>query len=114
MSSDVSALVDDTPNVQNRAAPYRVRVPDMLTRHCSHIQFSLHTLSQRLVDASTVVPSPPPASARITHRPFASLLKDQWNQQTAAIYGKVRSWDDGVQEWGRKVLCGHETRKDQS
>ncbi|KIM82853.1 hypothetical protein PILCRDRAFT_820141 [Piloderma croceum F 1598] len=85
----------------------------ILTRTAQH-RIDLHTLSERLVAAAPVVPSPPPASARISHRPFASLMKDQWNQQTAAIYGKVRALDDRVLEWGRKILYKPETRQNES
>jgi len=85
----------------------------ILTRTAQHRR-DIHALSERLVDASTAVPSPTPASARIAHRPFASLLKDQWNRQTAAVYGKVRSLDERAQELGRKILYRPETRKDES
>lgn len=73
---------------------------------------SMHALSLRLGDASTIVPSPPPASARIQHRPFATLLKDNWNEQTASIYGNVRSWEGRAQEWGRKLFYETETQRD--
>lgn len=105
---------DQTVGQQNGATPYRVCTYSIIVgKPCLHVN-SLHAISQRLVDASTVVPAPPPASARISHSPFASLLKDQWNQQTAAVYGKLREWDDEAQEWGRKVLYGQQTRKDES
>lgn len=68
----------------------------------------MHILSERLTGASTTIPAPPPAAARIAHRPFTSLLKDKWNQQTAAVLDKAHSWDHGVQEWGRKLLYGKE------
>jgi len=74
----------------------------------------MHALSERLTGASTIVPSPPPASARIAHRTFPSLLQDKWNQQTAIIFGKVRSLDDKVLELGRKILYRPETPKDES
>ncbi|KZP17375.1 hypothetical protein FIBSPDRAFT_747096 [Athelia psychrophila] len=82
----------------------------MLTRTVEH-RLDMHVLSQRLVGASSTVPSPPSAATRITHRPFASLLKDKWNQQTATVVEKVHAWDGEVQEWGRKVLYGLETTR---
>ena len=71
---------------------------------------SMHAISQRLVD-STVVPVPPPASARIPHRPFTSLLKEEWNQQTAVVFEKLREWEDKAEEWGTKTLYGRGIQK---
>ncbi|OBZ76294.1 ATP synthase subunit gamma, mitochondrial [Grifola frondosa] len=41
----------------------------------------LHKLSRRLVDASANIPAPKPASERIAHRPFLSMLQSRWNTQ---------------------------------
>ena len=95
---------------KNNAAPYRVCFQDIDDQYrILMTKPSMHTLSERMVEASTVVPSPPPASARINHRPFTSLLKDQWNQQTASIYRKFRSVDDRLLEWGWKILRKEES-----
>lgn len=72
---------------------------------------SIHAISQRLVNASTIVPAPPSASARIPHRPFTSLLKEQWNQQTAIVFEKLREWEEKAEEWGTKTLYGRGTRE---
>ncbi|KAF7986058.1 hypothetical protein HWV62_41438 [Athelia sp. TMB] len=84
---------------------YRSALFALLTSPNLNILFcSMHVLSQRLVGASTTVPSPPSAATRITHRPFTSLMKEKWNQQTAAVVEKVHGWDSEVQEWGRKFI----------
>ncbi|KAH7928879.1 hypothetical protein BV22DRAFT_1110251 [Leucogyrophana mollusca] len=75
------------------------------TRTTQH-RTDLHVLSERLVNASTIVPSPPPASMRISHRPFASLIQSRWNEEVAGLFASVGRWERRAEEWGRKVLYG--------
>ncbi|KIJ16425.1 hypothetical protein PAXINDRAFT_113541 [Paxillus involutus ATCC 200175] len=75
------------------------------TRTAQH-RSDLHVLSQRLIGASTIVPSPPPASTRITHRPFTSMLQSQWNEQVAGAFATVGRWERRASEWGRKLVYG--------
>ncbi|KAI6002153.1 hypothetical protein EDD15DRAFT_2158442 [Pisolithus albus] len=66
---------------------------------------SLHSLSERLSSASTIVP-PPPASTRVVHRPFVTLVQSRWNQEVASIFATVAKWEQHASEWGRKLLYG--------
>ncbi|KAG5720879.1 hypothetical protein E4T56_gene15244 [Termitomyces sp. T112] len=68
----------------------------------------LHALSIRLVETPSLVQAPPPAAARITHHPFASLLKAKWNQEVQSLFTGVANWDRRVQEWGKKLLYGQD------
>ncbi|KAI6165307.1 hypothetical protein EDD17DRAFT_1472982 [Pisolithus thermaeus] len=65
----------------------------------------LHLLSERLVTASTVL-SPPPASTRVVHRPFLTLVQSRWNQEVASVFATVAKWEQHASEWGRKLLYG--------
>ena len=67
---------------------------------------SLRALSRLLVEADSIVPAPPPASERISQRPFAALLKHQWNMQVEAVFRAAGDWDRRVVGWGRRMLYG--------
>ncbi|KAG1737590.1 uncharacterized protein EDB91DRAFT_1249705 [Suillus paluster] len=72
----------------------------------------IHTLSERLVSASTTIPSPPPASTRITYHPLTSLIQSKWNNEVAGLFGM--SANGSVQwSWGRKfcMVVTHDTAK---
>ncbi|KAI6026040.1 hypothetical protein EDC04DRAFT_228057 [Pisolithus marmoratus] len=71
----------------------------------AHLRADLHLLSERLVTASTIVP-PPPASTRIVHRPFLTLVQSRWNQEVASIFATLTRWEQHASEWGRKRLYG--------
>ncbi|KAG6337020.1 hypothetical protein ID866_2080 [Astraeus odoratus] len=66
----------------------------------------VRVLSERLVTASTIVPSPPPASSRIAHRPFVALIQSRWNEELASAFSAVARWERHASEWGRKLLYG--------
>ncbi|KAF9224882.1 hypothetical protein BS17DRAFT_801679 [Gyrodon lividus] len=80
----------------------------MQTRTAQH-RSDLHVLSERLISASTIIPSPPPASTRIAHRPFTAMLKFQWNEQVANTFATVGGWERRASEWGRKLLYGEQS-----
>lgn len=67
---------------------------------------SLHNLSERLITASTVVPSPSPASTRIARKPFLTLIQSRWNEELASAFSAVARWERHASEWGRKMLYG--------
>ncbi|KAL6304677.1 hypothetical protein BKA93DRAFT_732580 [Sparassis latifolia] len=71
----------------------------------------LHTLSQRLLEAPSQVNAPPAASERITHHPFSSMLKGEWNAQVATLFRNVGEWNRRATEWGRRTLYGGESRR---
>ncbi|KIM60505.1 hypothetical protein SCLCIDRAFT_1216785 [Scleroderma citrinum Foug A] len=75
------------------------------TRTTEH-RSDLHNLSERLVTASSVVPSPSPASTRIAHRPFLALIQSRWNEELASAFSAVTRWERHASEWGRKMLYG--------
>ncbi|EGO01167.1 hypothetical protein SERLA73DRAFT_134424 [Serpula lacrymans var. lacrymans S7.3] len=70
----------------------------------------MHSLSDRLTNASTLIPSPPPASTRITHRPFASLLQSRWNDEMAGLFRSIGTWEERAEDWGRNILYGNNSR----
>ncbi|KAH7910384.1 hypothetical protein BJ138DRAFT_1087763 [Hygrophoropsis aurantiaca] len=75
------------------------------TRTAQH-RADLHTISDRLVNASSTIPSPPPASMRIAQRPLAELIESRWNDEVAGLFSYVGRWEQRAEEWGRKVLYG--------
>ncbi|KAG1740399.1 uncharacterized protein EDB91DRAFT_1053180 [Suillus paluster] len=77
----------------------------MQTRTAQH-RADIHTLSERLVSASTTIPSPPPASTRITYHPLTSLIQSKWNNEVAGLFGTVCQWEQRAVELGKKVLYG--------
>ncbi|KAF9238047.1 hypothetical protein BU15DRAFT_88487 [Melanogaster broomeanus] len=77
----------------------------MQTRTAQH-RSDLHVLSERLVSASTIIPSPAPASTRITYRPFTAMVQSQWNEQIASAFATVGTWERRASDWGRKLLYG--------
>ncbi|THH11450.1 hypothetical protein EW146_g8042 [Bondarzewia mesenterica] len=66
----------------------------------------LHTLSQRLLEPPFTYPAPPPASARIVHQPFLTLIKNQWNEKLAGFYKSAGNTEERAVEWGRRMLYG--------
>ncbi|KAL4072138.1 hypothetical protein V8B97DRAFT_1503143 [Scleroderma yunnanense] len=77
----------------------------MQTKTAQH-RSDLHVLSERLVTASTIVPAPSPASTRIAHRPFITLIQSRWNEELASAFSAVARWERRASEWGRKALYG--------
>ncbi|KAI0943519.1 hypothetical protein AcW1_002666 [Taiwanofungus camphoratus] len=71
-------------------------------RHCS----DLLELSQRLLDSPYGTSAPPPASERILRRPFATVLKSQWNTQMETLFRTAGEWDQRATDWGRRILYG--------
>lgn len=53
----------------------------------------MHSLSQSLSGAESIVPAPPSAAARIDRSTFGSLVHDSWNRQTASVIESVLSFD---------------------
>lgn len=68
--------------------------------------YSIHNLSERIASAPTTIPSPPPASTRITHRPLTSLVQSKWNEEVAGLFGTIYQWEQRATELGKKVLYG--------
>ncbi|OSD00961.1 hypothetical protein PYCCODRAFT_1478746 [Trametes coccinea BRFM310] len=66
----------------------------------------LHRLSERLVNASSDIPAPLPAAARVQHRPFTAMLQSGWNNQIEALFRGTRDLDQRAAEWARKTLYG--------
>ncbi|KAJ6471407.1 hypothetical protein C8R45DRAFT_1014188 [Mycena sanguinolenta] len=81
----------------------------MQTRTQSHIR-DLQFLSVRLVETPALITAPHPAAARITPRPFSTLLQSRWNQEMASMYAGLREWDTRAMEWGKRLLYGEQTR----
>ncbi|KAH7883022.1 hypothetical protein F5I97DRAFT_168563 [Phlebopus sp. FC_14] len=79
---------------------------NLIQTRTTRLRSDLHILSERLINASTVVPSPPPASARIAQRPFVSLLQSKWNEELAGVFAAVGKWERTASDWGRKILYG--------
>ncbi|KIJ64681.1 hypothetical protein HYDPIDRAFT_89906 [Hydnomerulius pinastri MD-312] len=77
----------------------------MQTRTAQH-RGDLHVLSERFINATTTIPSPPPASTRITERPFAAMLQSRWNEEVAGVFAAVGKWERQASDWGRKLLYG--------
>ncbi|KAJ8597693.1 hypothetical protein M405DRAFT_803455 [Rhizopogon salebrosus TDB-379] len=75
------------------------------TRTAQH-RADIHLLSERIASTPTMVPSPPPASERITHRPLTSLIQSKWNEEVAGLFGTVWRWEQRATELGKKVLYG--------
>ncbi|KAF8718465.1 hypothetical protein AX14_011817 [Amanita brunnescens Koide BX004] len=69
-------------------------------------QRDLHELNTRITDSVTLVNAPPPAAARIEHRPFASLLESRWNRELETLFRGFHSWDTRLQDWCRDALYG--------
>lgn len=69
---------------------------------------SLHHLSERLVNASSDIPAPTPAAARIPQRHFVSMLQNSWNSQVEALFRHSGDLDQRVVDWARKTLYGGE------
>ena len=68
----------------------------------------MHHLSAKLVDASALTAAPPPAAARIEQRPFATLMKSQWNAQVATLFQGVGDLRHRAIDWTRQTLYGGE------
>lgn len=77
----------------------------LMQSRTAQLRTDLHFLSERLSTASTIVP-PPPASTRVVHRPFLTLVQSRWNQEVASIFATVAKWEQHASEWGRKLLYG--------
>ncbi|KAG1859295.1 hypothetical protein F4604DRAFT_1793283 [Suillus subluteus] len=75
------------------------------TRTAQH-RADIHILSERIANASTTIPSPPPASVRITHHPLTSLIQSKWNDEVAGLFGTAWRWEQRAVEFGKKVLYG--------
>ncbi|KAG5643525.1 hypothetical protein DXG03_000717 [Asterophora parasitica] len=84
---------------------------NLMRTQTEHLRSDLLTISERLSSTTPLATSPlslsPPASARITPRPFSTLLKDKWNHELGALFAGFGSWDRRVGEWGRSVLYGY-------
>jgi len=63
-------------------------------------------LTERLNNASTYVPTPPPASTHVRERPFASLVESRWNDEVAKLFASAGRWEQRATEWSRKILYG--------
>ena len=75
---------------------------------------SLHALSVRLVDTSTLVQAPPSAAARIKPHSFTSQFKSQWNDEIAALVSGIQNFDRAALNWGRSLLYGPTIDKETS
>ncbi|KAH9903214.1 hypothetical protein C8Q73DRAFT_634741 [Cubamyces lactineus] len=80
----------------------------MISSRAQQHSADLHRLSERLVHASSDIPAPLPASARIPQRPFVSMLQNSWNSQVEALFRRTRDLDQQVVDWARKTLYGGE------
>ncbi|KAI8996682.1 hypothetical protein BD414DRAFT_478759 [Trametes punicea] len=80
----------------------------MISSRAQQHRTDLHRLSERLVNASSEIPAPVPASARIQQRPFISMLQSGWNNHIEALFRQTRDLDHRVLEWARKTLYGGE------
>lgn len=67
---------------------------------------SLHTLSTRLIDASSSIPAPLSAAQRIEHRPFMQMMKSQWNSQVEALFQSVGGFNSKAVDWSKRTLYG--------
>ncbi|KAF8718463.1 hypothetical protein AX14_011817 [Amanita brunnescens Koide BX004] len=74
--------------------------------HNATRESALHELNTRITDSVTLVNAPPPAAARIEHRPFASLLESRWNRELETLFRGFHSWDTRLQDWCRDALYG--------
>ena len=63
-------------------------------------------LTDKLNNASTYVPSPPPASTYIRERPFGSLVESRWNEEVAKVFAGASRLEQRAAEWSRKLLYG--------
>lgn len=78
------------------------------TRTAQH-RADIHMLSERIANASTTIPSAPPASTRITHHPLTSLIQSKWNDEVAGLFGTAWRWEQRAVELGKKVLYGDDS-----
>lgn len=103
-TAETQCPILELPNIV--ASPSSMLVVVLVHRTNMRSVFSLHSLSERLVTASSVVPSPSPASTRIAHRPFLALIQSRWNEELASAFSAVTRWERHASEWGRKMLYG--------
>ncbi|EIW53215.1 uncharacterized protein TRAVEDRAFT_31464 [Trametes versicolor FP-101664 SS1] len=80
----------------------------MISTRAEQHRFDLHHLSERLVNASSDIPAPTPAAARIPQRHFVSMLQNSWNSQVEALFRHSGDLDQRVVDWARKTLYGGE------
>ena len=73
---------------------------------------SLHNLSMRLADASTITTAPLPAAERIQHRPFAAAVQNQWNTQVETLFRSISDLNRKAGDWTKRTLYGGYTKKD--
>ncbi|KAI0634571.1 hypothetical protein C8Q77DRAFT_1055426 [Trametes polyzona] len=83
----------------------------MISTRTQQHRVDLHHLSERLVNASSDIPAPTPAAARIPHRPFVSMLQNGWNNQIEALFRSTRDLDQQVMDWARKTLYGGDVKR---
>ncbi|KAA1474533.1 hypothetical protein DENSPDRAFT_841133 [Dentipellis sp. KUC8613] len=66
----------------------------------------LHRLAQHFTESIPSHPAPASAAARVVHRPFTALLKQQWNEKIAAFVDGARASEERVADWSRRTLYG--------
>ncbi|KAI0649742.1 hypothetical protein C8Q79DRAFT_901519 [Trametes meyenii] len=80
----------------------------MISSRTQQHRVDLHHLSDRLVNASSDIPAPLSAAARIPQRPFTEMLQNSWNNQVEALFRRAGDLDKQVVEWARRTLYGGE------
>ncbi|KAI0672136.1 hypothetical protein C8Q78DRAFT_971404 [Trametes maxima] len=83
----------------------------MMSSRTQQHRADLHHLSDRLVNASSDIPAPLSAAARIPQRPFAAMLQNSWNKQVEALFRRTGDLDKQVVDWARKTLYGGEASR---
>ncbi|KAI0819864.1 hypothetical protein BC628DRAFT_1331797 [Trametes gibbosa] len=80
----------------------------MISTRAHQHRVDLHRLSERMANASSDIPAPIPAAARIPQRPFMSMLQNSWNNQVEALFRRTGDLDQQVVDWARRTLYGGE------
>ncbi|KAH9848103.1 hypothetical protein C2E23DRAFT_740146 [Lenzites betulinus] len=86
----------------------------MISTRAQQHRVDLHRLSERMVNASSDIPAPTPAAARIPQRPFLSMLQNSWNNQVEALFRRSGDLDQQVVDWARKTLYGGDASRTKS
>ncbi|KAI0088363.1 hypothetical protein BDY19DRAFT_950527 [Irpex rosettiformis] len=79
---------------------FSTMIQDRTLKH----RVDLHKLSIRLTDASTIPVGPLPASERIQHRPFVSMMKNQWNIQVETLFRSIGDLNRKAGDWTKRTL----------